>query len=101
MLGSTPTPFGDPTGSPATLAFGLTNDSPPKITNVVELISGAVVTWSASGTGTVTLSTPATSPTGGTVTVVVTPSNQTILTTLAHIDSKATDSAYPNATFSH
>jgi hypothetical protein len=101
ILVSSPTPFGDYTGAPATLAFGLTNDTPPKITNVVELISGAVVTWSASGTGTVTLSTPATSPTGGTVTVAVTPANQTILTTLGHIDSKATDSADPNATFNY
>src|SRR6266404_9832552 len=101
ILVSTDTPFGNYTGAPATISFGLTNDTPPKITNVVDLISGVVVAWSASGTGSVTLSSPATSPTGGTVTVAVTPANQTILTTLAHIDSKATDSADPAATFSY
>jgi hypothetical protein len=94
------TPFGDYTGAPATIAFGFTNDTPPKITNVVDLISGAVVDWSASGTGTFTLSSP--KPViGGTVSVVATPANQVILTTLAHIDSKATDSLDPAATFSY
>ena len=101
ILVSNDTPLGNYTGLPATLAFGLTNDTPPKITNVTELISGVVVGWSASGTGSVTLSAPTPVITGGTVTVVVTPPNQTILITLAHIDSKATDSADPGATFSY
>ena len=101
ILVSTDTPFGNYTGSPATLAFGLSNDTPPKINNVVEVISGAVVAWSASGTGSVTLSAPTPVITGGTVSVVVTPANQTVITTLAHIDSKATDSADPAATFSY
>ena len=97
---SSVTPYGDYTGSPAVIAFGLTNDTPPAITNVVDLISGAVVAWSASGTGTVTFSTP-TVAVGGTVSVAVTPANQTVLTTLAHIDSKATDSVDPAASFTY
>jgi hypothetical protein len=94
------TPFGDYTGSPATIAFGFTNDTPPLINNVVDLISGAVVDWSASGTGSFTLSTPPV-VVGGVVTVVVTPASQTVVDTLAHISSKATDSLDPNATFSY
>jgi len=65
ILVSTPTPFGDYTGLPATIAFGLTNDTPPKITNVVDLVSGVAVAWSASGTGSVTLSTLPVPPTPG------------------------------------
>ena len=102
ILTSTVTPYGDYTGSPATLAFGLTNDTPPKITNVTELISGAVVAWSASGTGAVTLSQPAGAPNpSGNITVALFPANQQTTFPEARITAVATDANNPGAAFSY
>jgi hypothetical protein len=102
ILVSSVTPFGDYTGAPAVLSFGLSNDTPAKITNIVELISGSVVTYSASGTGTVTLSAPPAPPgPGGSLTVAVTPSSQQVTSPLAHLSAVGTDPNDSAATFSY
>ena len=99
---SSPTPYGDYTGAPGVISFGLTNDSPPKFTNVVDLISGAVVTWSASATGTITLSQPPVPPVGGGgITVAITPANQQVTSPLAHLTAVATDPNNAGATFTY
>ena len=102
ILVSSVTPFGDYTGAPTVLSFGLTNDTPPKIINVVESIAGAVVTWSASATGTVTLSTtPVTPPPTGGITIALFPASQQVTSPLARITAVASDSNNPGATFSY
>ncbi len=102
ILVSSVTPFGDYTGAPAVLSFGLSSDTPPKITNIVELISGSVVTYSASGTGTVTLSSPPAPPApGGSLTVAVTPSSQQVTSPLARLSAVGTDPNDSAATFSY
>jgi len=102
ILTSTDTPFGNYTGSPAILAFGLTSDTPPKITNVVEVISGVVTAWSASGSGAVTLSQPAGAPNpSGNITVALNPANQQTTFPEARISAVATDANNPGATFSY
>ena len=52
---SPPSPFGDLTGEPVAVSVGFTNDTPPAINNVVTLIGGTVVDYSASASGTLTL----------------------------------------------
>jgi hypothetical protein len=56
-------PFGDVTGAASAVSVGLTNDNPPKITNVVVLQGGTSVEYSAAGAGTINFATsPATPP---------------------------------------
>lgn len=69
-------PFGNLTGAPAVVSIGLSNDNPPKITNLVTLIAGTVVEYSASGGGTVDFTTTSVTPpgtTGGPTVVVKAP----------------------------
>jgi hypothetical protein len=95
---STATPYGNYQGAPAVVSVGYTNDSPAKITNVVDLIAGAVVTWSGTGAGTVTVVQPTTGGGGGGggatgPTVVITPATQTAVTRQIRLDaSQSTDS---------
>ena len=96
------TPFGDYTGAPAVISFGFTNDTPPQINNVVDLISGAVVDWSASGTGTFTLSQPAGPPNpSGIITVALSPANQQVTSPEARITAVASDPNNGSAAFSY
>ncbi len=73
-------------GAPAAFSFGFTTDTPPKIHDVVDSVAGTGVIYTASATGTFTITQPTTpgGPTGGTgITIVVngstgtTPSFQT------------------------
>jgi len=73
-------------GAPATFSFGFTTDTPPKIHDVVDSVAGTGVIYTASATGTFTITQPTTpgGPTGGTgITIIVngstgtTPSFQT------------------------
>jgi hypothetical protein len=60
---NTPTsPFGNVTGAPAAVSVGLTNDNPPKITNVVVLQAGTSVEYSAAGAGTITFASSTVTP---------------------------------------
>jgi len=61
---STATPYGNYLGATATVSFGFTNDTPPKVNNVIETVSGAVVIYSAASNGTFTITKP-TTPGGG------------------------------------
>ncbi len=67
--------FGNPTGAPGAISIGYTTDNPPKINNVVELIGGQVVAYSAAANGTLTFpAAPVTPPaTAGIPTIVVNP----------------------------
>jgi hypothetical protein len=67
-------PFGNLTGAPAAVSLGLTNDNPPKLTNLATLIAGTVVEYAASGGGSVTFTAGAVTPpgSGGGPTVVAT-----------------------------
>ena len=60
--------FGSSNAAPAAVSIGFTTDTPSKVNNVVELIAGEVVLYSASANGTVTfpapLLTPPVTPTG-------------------------------------
>ncbi len=49
-------------GTPASVAIGYTTDNPPSINNVVTLFAGIAVSYSASGSGTVTF--PSSAPAG-------------------------------------
>ena len=61
-------------GAPATLSFGYTKDTPPKIHDVIESIAGVAVAYTGAATGTLTITQPTTpgGPGGGTgVTIVI------------------------------
>jgi len=62
-------------GVPATVSFGYTTDTPPKIHDVIETVAGVAVAYTASATGTFTITQPTTPGgpgTGGTgVTIVL------------------------------
>jgi hypothetical protein len=53
-------------GAPVALSVGYTTDNPPAINNVVEVIAGTVVAYSAAGTGTLTFPAVTTPPPGST-----------------------------------
>ena len=58
--------YGSASNVPAAISIGYTTDNPPKINNVAEVVAGVAVAWSAAGSGTLTVLTPATP--GGTTT---------------------------------
>ena len=58
-------PYGNLAGAPAALSFGYTKDTPPKLTDVVLLISGNAVEFSPAGAGTLTFVPVAPPPTPG------------------------------------
>jgi hypothetical protein len=49
-------------GAPATFSFGYTSDTPPKIHDVIDSVAGVAVAYTASATGTVSITQP---PAGG------------------------------------
>lgn len=63
---STNTPFGNYLGATADFSFGFSNDKPPKISNVIETIAGTIVLYSASSSGTFTITSPSSGGGGGT-----------------------------------
>jgi len=92
-------------GAPATFSFGFTTDTPPKIHDVVDSVAGTGVIYTASATGTFTITQPTTpgGPTGGTgITIIVngstgtTPSFQTTVNQVI-LDASASTSTNAGA----
>jgi hypothetical protein len=92
-------------GAPATLSFGYTKDTPPKIHDVTESIAGVAVAYTGAATGTLTITQPPTGPGGGggtgvTITVngstSATPSFQTTVNQLS-LDASASSSTNAGA----
>jgi K319-like protein len=52
-------------GAPATLSFGYTKDTPPKIHDVIESIAGVAVAYTGAATGTLSITQPSTGGGGG------------------------------------
>jgi hypothetical protein len=90
-------------GAPATLSFGYTKDTPPKIHDVIESLAGVAVTWTGAATGTLTITQPSTpgGPGGGTgVTITVngsTGTTQSFQTTVNQLTLDASASSSTNA----
>ena len=93
--------FGNVNGMPFTVSMGFTNTAPTRATDVVHLLAGRVVMYSADAAGTLTVPRPPTppeNPTGPKITVNV-PAN----TVSRQIDldaSKTTDDSGTSLTFS-
>jgi hypothetical protein len=92
-------------GAPATVSFGYTKDTPPKIHDVTESIAGVAVAYTGAATGTLTITQPPTGGGGGGgtgVTIVVngatgtTPSFQTTVNQLT-LDASASSSTNAGA----
>jgi len=66
--------FGNLNGAPAAISLGYTTATPPVINNVVEVVAGSVIAYSAAGTGTLTFPATAVVPPGsnGNITILVT-----------------------------
>lgn len=78
-LNSTNGPFGNYSGAPGAVSLGYTTDASPKLNNVVEVIAGNVVAYSASANGTVTfppLPPPSSGPSGA-PTIILSPAPPT------------------------
>jgi len=97
---STATPYGSYQGATGVISAGLTPctapcTTPPAISNVVDVIAGAVVDWSAAGAGTVVVTTPPPPPTGGTggtgPTVVINGPTQALTREITLDASQSTD----------
>jgi hypothetical protein len=54
--------FGSATNTPAAISVGFTTDNPPKVNNVVEVVAGVATAFSASASGTFTVTA---APSGG------------------------------------
>jgi len=99
IVQSTATPYGNYLGAVATTSVGFTSDKPPKVTNVVEDLAGALVVYSASAAvNEFTVTLPTTPGGGGTgsknPTIVITPANQTVLVKDVFLNaSQSTDPA--------
>jgi hypothetical protein len=90
-----PSPFGNLTGAPAAVSVGLTNENPPKITNVVVLEAGTSVAYSAAGAGTITFAaSPVTPPGSNSGPGIVL--NVAQLTTLPFVDLDASGTTSDN-----
>jgi hypothetical protein len=107
VIQSTNTPYGNYLSAASTFSFGYTSDTPPKITNVIESVAGAVVIYSAASSGTFTITQPSTPPPpSGGVSIVVngvsgnTPSFQSTLSTIILDASKSTSTNAGPLTYS-
>jgi hypothetical protein len=93
-------PFGNVTGATAAVSVRLSDDIPPKISNVVVWVGGTWIAYSATGAGSITFTTtPVTPPaTGGGPAIIV---NAPALTTtsVVDLDASATTSPNPPLTF--
>ena len=87
------TPFGNYVGASAVVSLGYTTDTPPKLNNVVCLIAGATVAYSASAVGTFTVTQPSTpsGPSTNAPTVVIAPFGTAIQSQIRLDASKSTD----------
>jgi hypothetical protein len=93
-------------GTPSSVSFGYTKDTPPKLHDVIETVAGVAVAYTPTATGTFTVTLPPTGPggpTGGTgVTIVVngvTGATAAFQTTVNQIflDASASTSSNPGA----
>jgi hypothetical protein len=90
-------------GAPATLSFGYTKDTPPKIHDVTESIAGVAVAWTGAATATLSITQPSTGGGGGGgtgVTIVVngaTGTMQSFQTTVNQLTLDASASSSTNA----
>jgi hypothetical protein len=90
-------------GAPATFSFGYTTDTPPKIHDVIDSVAGVGSIYTASATGTLTITQPTSpgGPSGGTgITIVVNGSTGTTLsfqTTVNQVILNASASTSTNA----
>jgi hypothetical protein len=92
-------------GAPATLSFGYTKDTPPKIHDVIETVAGTAVAYTAAATGTLNITQPPTTGGGGGGTgvsiVIVGPSGtnttNTFQTTVNQVNLDASGSSSSNA----
>ncbi len=90
-------------GAPATLSFGYTKDTPPKIHDVIESIAGVAVVYTGAATGTLSITQPPTGGGGGGgtgVTIVVngaTGTMQSFQTTVNQLTLDASASSSTNA----
>jgi len=90
-------------GAPATLSFGYTKDTPPKIHDVTETVAGVAVAYTAAATGTLSITQPTTGGGGGGgtgVTIVVngaTGTMQSFQTTVNQLTLDASASTSTNA----
>ena len=88
------TPFGNYVGASAVVSLGYTTDTPPKLNNVVCLIAGATVAYSASAVGTLTItqpSAPGGGPNSNAPTVVIAPAGTAIQSQIRLDASGSTD----------
>jgi hypothetical protein len=91
-------------GAPATFSFGYTTDTPPKIHDVIDSVAGVGSIYTASATGTITITQPPTGPGGpgggSGITIVVNGSTGTTLsfqTTVNQVILNASASTSTNA----
>jgi hypothetical protein len=89
--------------SPASLSFGYTKDTPPKIHDVVETVAGVGVIYTAAATGTFSITLPSTGPGGGGATGItivvngVTGATAAFQTTVNQLNLDASASTSTNA----
>ena len=92
-------------GAPATLSFGYSKDTPPKIHDVIETVAGVAVAYTAAATGTLSITQPSTGGGGGGNTgvsiVIVGPggssTNNSFQTTVNQLNLDASGSTSSNA----
>jgi hypothetical protein len=97
---SPPSPFGNMAGIPAAMSIGFTSDTPPKINNVVLLLAGTAVEYSAAGAGTITFTQTSVTPPGSTsgpTVVIVNPSP--VAVRVVNLDASGTTSPNTPLTF--
>jgi hypothetical protein len=95
-----PSPFGNMAGIPAAMSIGFTSDTPPKINNVVLLLAGTAVEYSAAGAGTITFTQTSVTPPGSTsgpTIVIVNPSP--VAVRVVNLDASGTTSPNTPLTF--
>jgi hypothetical protein len=85
-------PYGSLSGAPTVLSFGYSNDTPPKINDVVVLIAGSAVEYSASAAGTLTFVTAPPPPPPGSTPQIVISSPTSVYTKIADLDASQTTS---------
>src|SRR5277367_2258647 len=89
---STTTPYGSYQGAVSNVSVGFTTDTPPKISNVIETVAGAIVIYSPTATvNTVTVTAPPTTGGGGGTTtgptVVIAPIANPVLVKTVFLDA--------------
>jgi hypothetical protein len=92
-------PFGSLVGAAAAVSIGYTNDTPPKINNVVTLIAGTVVAYTASAAGTVTFTSSPVTPPGSAGPTIVIASVGTTSSRSITLDASGTTSSSPPLTY--